>query len=246
MSGKIRKLGDKRVVVLFVEYLAHRLYPGLKIERFPDEEVSGDIDAIAGQFAIEHTSIDTIPQQSRDAAWFLESIGSLEQEFEGKLPFRLFLTLPYTGIQWGQDWQELRTALQKWVADESAMLPEGSHMISCIPGVPFDFRARKMHTGKAGVLLSRFAPDNSDFPSRLRSHLDRKIAKLAPYKGKGKTTLLLVESDDIAFMNEGVMWDSLRDAYPEGLPPGVDKVWFVHTSIPEDVLFFEMNEAFKR
>ena len=55
MSTTIRKLGDKEVVVLFVEYLVHKLYPGLEIERFPDEEVPGDIDAIAGQFAIEHT-----------------------------------------------------------------------------------------------------------------------------------------------------------------------------------------------
>jgi len=242
----MRKLDDKKVVVLFVQYLADSLYPGLKIEKFPDEEVPGDIDAIAGQVAIEHTSIDTIPHQSRDAAWFLESVGSLKQEFEGKLPFRLLLTLPYTGIQRGQDWQELRTALQKWIEDESVKLPEGSHIISCIPGVPFEFRARKTHTGKRGLLLSRFTPENSDFPSRLRDHLDRKIAKLAPYKGKGKKTILLVESDDIAFMNEGIMWDSLRDAYPAGLPPGVDEVWFVHTSLPEDILFFEMNGAFKR
>lgn len=246
MPTTIKRLGDKEVIVLFVEYLAHKVYPGLEIERFPDEEAPGDIDAIAGQFAIEHTSIDTIPQQRRDAAWFMESIGSLEQEFEGKLPFRLSLTFPYTGIRRGQDWQELKTAIQNWVMTESVKLSEGSHMISRIPGIPFEFRATRRCTGKAGVLLSRLAPDNPDFPSRLQNHLDRKIAKLTPYKGKGKTTLLLVESDDIAFMNEGFMWDSIREAYPKGLPPGVDQVWFAHTSIPEDVLFFEMNKAFKR
>jgi hypothetical protein len=144
------------------------------------------------------------------------------------------------------DWQNLRTALHSWIVDESINLPNGAHNISSIPGVPFEFHARKMSTGNSELLLFRVAIENKDFFSRLRSHLDRKITKLAPYKGKGKSTILLVESDDIAFMNEGVMWDSLSDAYPEGLPSGVDNVWFVHTSIPEEVLFFEMNGAFKR
>ena len=85
MPTKIKRLGDKAVVALFVDFLAHKEYTGLEIERIPDEEAPGEIDAIAGQFAIEHTSIDTIPHQRRDEAWFMESIGSLEQEFKDKL-----------------------------------------------------------------------------------------------------------------------------------------------------------------
>jgi len=242
----IRKLGDKEVIALFVEDLATTHYKGLKIESFSDDKNTGDIDAIAGKFAIEHTSIDFIPDQSRDSAWFLQAIGNLEQEFAETIPFRLILILPYTGIQKGKDWQGIRLALYNWIIDESINLPDGSHVISSVPGVPFEFHARKSNTGKAGLLLSRFAPANENFPSRLRSHLDRKITKLAPYKGKGKSTVLLIESDDIAFMNEGVMWDSLSNAYPEGMPSCLDSVWFVHTSIPEDVQFFEMNGAFER
>ena len=226
--------------------MAHKEYTGLEIERIPDEEAPGEIDAIAGQFAIEHTSIDTIPHQRRDEAWFMESIGSLEQEFKDKLPFRLSLIFPYTGVRRGRDWQELKTAVQHWIMTKSEKLSEGSHIISNIPGIPFEFRARKKCSGKAGLLFSRFAPDIPDFSSRLKNHLASKIKKLTPYKGKGKTTLLLVESEDIAFIDEAVMYDSLSKAYPEGLPSGVDQVWFAHTSIPEDVLFFEMNEAFRR
>jgi hypothetical protein len=246
MPTTIKRLGDKEVVALFVDFLAHKGYPDLEIERIPDEEVSGEIDAIAGQFAIEHTSIDTIPHQRRDEVWFMESFGSLEQEFKGKLLFRLFLTFPYAGVRQGQNWQELKTAVQHWIMTKSEKLSEGSHIISNIPGIPFEFRARKKCSGKAGLLLSRFGPYIPDFPSRLKKHLARKIKKLAPYKGKGKTTLLLVESADIAFMDEAVMYDSLSGTYPAGLPSGVDQVWFAHTSIPEDVLFFEMNEAFRR
>ncbi|MBA3005658.1 MAG: hypothetical protein KJ900_03320 [Proteobacteria bacterium] len=242
----IRQLNDREVVILFVEYMATNFNEGLEIETFPDEQHPGDIDAIAGKYAIEHTSIDFIHKQSRDSTWFLQAFNTLEQEFTEVLHFGLFLTLPYNSIQKGADWQGLRTALHNWIADESINLADGSHIISNIPGVPFEFHARKTHSGKTGLSLLRFAPILDDFPSRLRNHLDRKIKKLAPYKCKDKSTILLIESDCIAFMNEGIMWDSLSDAYPEGLPTGIDNVWFVHTSMPKDILFFNMNGAFKR
>ena len=244
----IKRLGDKEVVALFVDFLAHKKYPGLKIESIPDEKASGEIDAIAGEFAIEHTSIDTIPYQRRDEAWFKESIGSLEQECKGKLPFYLSLNFPYKSVR-RQDWREVKTAIKHWIMTESAKLSEGLHIISCISGIPFEFRARKKLSGKTGLLLSRFSPCISDFPSRLKTHLTRKIKKLTPYKGKGKTTLLLVESQDIALMDEGMMYDSLGEAYPEGLPSGLDQVWFAHTSTPETtetIEFVMMNKAFRR
>ena len=76
--------------------------------------------------------------------------------------------------------------------------------------------------------------------------LDRKIEKLSPYKNQNKTTILLVESDDIALMDDGIMWDGLGSAYPKGLPEGLDQIWFADTSIPEEVLFTDMTQAVNR
>ena len=44
MSTTMRKLDDKKVVALFVQYLADSLYPGLEIERFPG--INGDVHKI--------------------------------------------------------------------------------------------------------------------------------------------------------------------------------------------------------
>jgi len=70
---------------------------GLQVDRWPDEETrdSKDIDAEAGDFAIEHTSIDTIANQRRDSAWFKGAVGCLEGELHCEHPFRLVVTLPY-------------------------------------------------------------------------------------------------------------------------------------------------------
>jgi len=54
---------DKMIVAAFVAHLSAIGNPDLKIDHIPDDEncSSLDIDAIVGIFAIEHSSIDTIP-----------------------------------------------------------------------------------------------------------------------------------------------------------------------------------------
>lgn len=243
-----QKLTDKEVIGFFVKYLADQGNPGIKVDTWPDEEKrqSAEIDAIAGPFAIEHTSVDTIPNQRKDAAYFVQVVKSLEDEFRCKLPFRLVLTFPYEGIQTGQDWSEITTALRNWVLDEAPKLSIGSHVINDVPEVPFEFYANKRNSNRTGLLFGRFAPNDKTLPDRLREQLDRKIEKLSRYKGQNKTTILLVESDDIALMNDGIMWDGLRSAYPNGLPQGLDQIWFADTSIPEEILFTEMTQAVVR
>jgi hypothetical protein len=44
-------------------------------------------------------------------------------------------------------------------------------------------------------------------------------------------------------MNDGIMWDALKKAYPDGLPKGVDQIWFEDTGIPEDILFTDITQA---
>lgn len=238
-------LTDKAVVSLFVDYLARNGNPGLTVNAWPDEgnRLSSDIDAIAGPFAIEHSSVDTVPNQRRDSAWFLKVVKALKDEFGCKLPFRLVLTFPYEGVQRGQDWLKIAAALRAWILNEAPKLAMGSYTIGDIPEIPFEFHATKRKSNRTGLLFSRFAPDIKMLPDRLREQLDRKAGKLSRYKDEGKTTILLVESGDIALMDDSIMWDSLRQAYHSGLPRGVDQVWFADTSIREEILFTDMTKA---
>jgi len=90
------------------------------------------------------------------------------------------------------------------------------------------------------------APNDQTFPKRLNKQLDQKINKLSLYKDKDKNTILLVESDDVALMNDGIMWEGLRLAYPNGMPKGLDEIWFADTSIPEEIIFTNMTKAVDR
>jgi hypothetical protein len=112
---------DRDVIDAFVAYLSKHGYPGLQIDRRPDEKnrCSTDIDAIAGHFAIEHTSIDTIPNQRRDSDWFMRAAGGLVKELPNKPSFLLKIILEYNAVTKGQDWTTIRRRLGKWIANDA-------------------------------------------------------------------------------------------------------------------------------
>jgi hypothetical protein len=239
MSGK--PPDDKRVVLEFVNYLRMNGHPGLKVDRFPDDEnrVSADVDAIAGMFAIEHTSIDTIFEQRQNSDWFVKAIGELEAELSANLTCRLRITIPYDGIRKGQNWSIIRQAFRSFIINESPGLPDGQHVIQNQLDIPFDFHVIKASNRRPGLFFCRFAPDDDSLPSRIREQFERKAKKLAQYKRNGKTTILLVESGDIALMNAQIMLDAIRVAYGGKLPKGIDHIWYVDTSISSDPSDFE-------
>jgi len=234
---------DRDVIDAFVVYLRKHGHPSLVIDRRPDEENqdSADIDAIAGPFAIEHTSIDTLPNQRRDSDWFLQAAGGLEQELPNKPSFRLNVTLEYGAVTRGQDWTAIRQTLKNWITDDSPSLDDGCHVLDDIDGVPFRLHVIKTTGRRSGVFFGRFEPNDDTLPDRIWEQFGRKAKKLAKYRSAGQLTVLLVESDDIALMNELKMLESIRKAYPAGLPAGVDQIWFADTSIPSEIEFIEFT-----
>ena len=231
---------DHEVVDAFVAYLRDNGYPNLRINQRPDEEnrESKDIDAIAGQFAIEHTSIDTLPKQRGKSDWFMRVTGGLEKALPIP-PYRLNITLEYDAITKAQNWGYIRNALKSWITQDSAHLQDGRHILDNIPGVPFRLQVTKQSGRPPRIIFGRIAPEDESLPARIRQQLEEKekIKKLAPYQGRGFITVFLIESDDIALMNSYKMGNAIRQAYHDGVPRGLDEVWCVDTSIPSEIEF---------
>jgi hypothetical protein len=235
-------MNDHDVIDAFVAQLRENGHPELRVDRRPDEDnrQSADIDAVAGQFAIEHTSIDTLPNQRRDSDWFMRAAGNLEQEIEAP-PFRLNITLEYDAVGTGQNWAAIREALKDWIRSSAPSLPEGRSLIEDAPGIPFRLHVIKSSERRPGVFFARYEPDNDTLPERVKAAFNRKTEKLAKYQGPGVTTILLVENDDIALMNEWKMLEAIRTAFPSGPPHGVDQVWYADTSIASALEFRELT-----
>ncbi len=241
-------MNDRDVVDAFVVHLRDHGHPALQLERRPDEENRGssDIDAIAGPFAIEHTSIDTLPNQRRDSDWFMRATGKLEQELPSTPPFRLSITLEYNAVGIGQNWVAVRAALRSWVSNKAPSLPEGRSLVENAPGIPFRLHVVKSSERRPGVFFARFQPDDDTLPARVKAAFDRKAEKLARYQKPGVTTILLVENDDMALMNEWKMLKAIQTAFPMGPPPGVDQVWYADTSIQSALEFREFTPELRQ
>lgn len=240
---------DQEVVEEFVAYLAVNGYPGLLVDKWPEREnrQSPDIDAIAGPFAIEHTSMDTLPNQRGKSDWFMRVVGGLEEELP-RLPYRLNITLEYDAITTGQNWAVIRKALKTWIIKNSPWLPDGRHTLENFPGIPFRLRVSKQSDRPPRIIFGRIAPENGSLPARIRHHLAEKgkIKKLAPYQDRGFITVLLIESEDIALMNDAKMLDAIGTAYPDGFPSSVDEIWFADTSIPSGIEFRNFTDRLKK
>jgi hypothetical protein len=238
-------MNDKEVIEAFISHLRKGGYADLRIDNRPDEgnRKTSDVDAIAGPFAIEHTSIDTVSNQRRDSDWFLKAVGGLESEFINKLQYRLNITIPYEGVQLRQNWSGIRQAFRSWITDHSANLTDGVHTITDEPGIPFRFIVKKQTGRSPRLIFARTAPTDNSLPDRIRKLFVKKAQKLMSYKQGGYISILLVESDDIALMNEGIMIEAIRVGLSRSLPDGIDRLWYVDTAIPEEVLFYDFTEA---
>ena len=245
---------DYDVIAAFIEHLRKHGYPELNICRHPDKEnrISSDIDAVACPFAIEHTSIDTLPNQRRNNEWFMKVIEGLEEEFSSQLSFHLAISFYDGSIAKGQDWKKIRQGFKNWINQEkdNPHLVDGPHWINNVPGIPFPFHVIKGHDPPQGVQFGRFPPNNTDLSNRVRKLFDRKAKKLKKYQDLGKTTVLLIESDDIALMDiQGrKILNAIREAYPFSLPIGVNKIWYVDTAgLPDRIRFKDFTpELLKR
>jgi hypothetical protein len=236
---------DHEVVEAWVAHIAVNRYPGLKIDKRPEDDINVPqnmrIDAIAGQFAIEHTSIDSLPNQRGKSDWFMRAAGGLEKEVPKPL-YRSNITLEYDAITIGQDWAAIRKALKTWVIEDCPQLLDGRHTLENLSGIPFRLRVTKQSDRPPRIIFARIAPEDKSLPGRIRHQLDSKIKKLAPYQECGLITVLLIESDDIALMNEVKMLNAIRSAFPDGLPSSVGEIWYIDTSIPSEIEFRDFTE----
>lgn len=162
---------DYEVVEVFVAHLAVNEYPGLKIDNRPEEDANVPqdmrIDAIAGQFAIEHTSIDTLPSQRGKSDWFVRVVGGLENDLPTP-QYRLNITLEYDAINKGQNWAVIRKAIEAWIIKDCPQLPGGHHVLENLTGIPFRLRITKKSDRPPRIIFGRLAPEDKSLPARIR------------------------------------------------------------------------------
>jgi hypothetical protein len=139
---------------------------------WPEDNADGEIDAVFGPYAIQHTSIDTLPDGRARNAWFGQVIGTLEAELRGTLGADLYVTIHWSAVEKGQDWKAINHALRDGLAQIVSNLPEGGHHGVTLRGVPFAIDVIKQPPRTFdGVMFSRYDPGDQTLSARLRHQI---------------------------------------------------------------------------
>lgn len=234
---------DKITIEAFVTHLHDNGYKCSVVDRWPDDENrnSKDIDAIAGNYAIEHTSVDTIPDQRKRGKYFEKVVQNLENDFRNTVPYMLNIALPYDSTNKQHDWKAIESAFRDWINNHGNLVPERYKTYESVEGIPFSFNASRIIVNLRGVFFARQTPDSYKLVERLVKQLPRKIKKLSPYKEQGMVAILLIESKDRALMNYSIFSQAMHNAYPEGISPDIDEIWFA-AEISEGRYNFNQNK----
>ena len=128
-----------------------------------------------------------------------------------------------------------------------------------VPSIPFTVHVEKSSECPFGLFFWRFSPQDFSpklpwsqakrrppVPDNFRAQLEDKVGKLAPYKICAKTTVLLIESGDIAFMNPQIMLSWIKEEFPNNLPDGVDQMWYAARYNDSDFGFKDFTSDIRR
>jgi len=218
------------------------------VTRWPDEEERNNraCDAYAessGQvpLAIEHTLIPSFDLQKQHDAQFMRVIGDLEVELKHSFLFDLSLSIPMFAIQKGQDWPEIKTTVKGWLLANADTIPAGRSKVS-IPDVPFDVELTRDDDLAPLFSVARLLDSSLNIPEQLAASIAGALAdkdeQLTRYWEDGSQTLLILESQDIALVNRGMIYKAFLAAHAQVNPKHVREVWLAETYGPDENFLF--------
>lgn len=234
---------DKIVITEFINQLNTYRDSNLNIYSWPDEvnRTTKDVDALVKskyqKIAIEHTSIDVLPNQRKDDAVYHQVVKGIREELIDKLKYRITILIPSFSITKGHNYKQLRESLKNWLLDNIPDLPFGKVTI-INSGLPFQFEVKKEESGPNKIAIGRDTPFDNTFTKRLSSKLKEKSAKLQNYKQTDFKTIILVENSDIQLMSSEIIFNGLHDINSDFEKDSVDEIWFADTAIKNSLEFW--------
>jgi hypothetical protein len=244
----MKKARERKVIEQFLSFLRMNGYPDLVLDDCPDEHNrnSRDIDAIAGNFAIEHTTVDGLPGQRGHDDRFLRLVEGLRVELKPGLLCHANVTICYDDLRevTANSMTAIRVVLLAWLRSILPMLGDGPHWFPRTPELPFAILIRKWTDREPGVYFMRDFPRDHSRGWQLPEQLARKAAKLRTYKTKtaGYITLLLIELNGSALMGSYDFLELFYDAHGALDLDGVDEVWLVNVVNSDCAQFWKLDE----
>jgi hypothetical protein len=242
MSGNSRTR-EKECISAVIKLLRRVDFPNIPEPQWIDGHEIGDglPEAVAEPFVIEHFTVDALPQQRRNGAWFSEVVSPIEAEYADRLGFRLVIEFAEDAIAHRNLCEGVRASFRAWVGGPAQELPEGFHKDLKIDGVPFSVLVWKNGPiSSNGIIFKRISDGAVGLEERLEDKYQNKMRKLSAHAHRAKRGLLLVESEGDHLMSSHTFLATFKKMAPEHSFDDV-AVWFVQTESHNQ--FFALDVA---
>ncbi len=168
------------------------------------------------KFAVEHTRIESFPNQIGKGKRFAHLLEPLENELRGRLPGVFFLTVAVGAANSPTAQQEpVRAALAAWILEKAASLepeervgPNGNCAVAATPpGVPFEVTlARESACDSRLFAFQGLVGDRRTLRAEsIARSLSNKCPKLQAAARDGCISVLILESDDVSLANQAAV-----------------------------------------
>jgi len=213
---------EQRICVAVMNLIAHRrgesVIGAQKVDVVVRDRsaVEWMFDTPTAKFAIEHTRIESFPNQIHEGKLFAQLLGPLEAQLVGKLP-GAFLLIADVGATKAPSTEhvQIRQILAEWVLAKGAGLeseersgPDGKSEITEKPmGVPFEVTLRRDNDYDSLLFIVQHPTGDPETlqRERIRTAFARKCPKLLEASKGGRLSILALESDDLALQNRRVI-----------------------------------------
>jgi hypothetical protein len=226
---------EKRVIS---EWVVIQRSFGVEIQELEwrDKPHSGDIEAIAFPFAIEHTSVDSIKNQRLYEAQFQNVTKDLNL-IEIEPPARIRLSIPLEDFIMVNH-KNLREALILWLRNEASQLPDGHTQGNVISYLRVKWRCWKYSNRPPGLYFG-LAVDTDESRNEIVDLLSKKDQKLETYRRRGLISVVIVESKDLQMMAAEIFFEMAINAN-ENNKLTIGQLWFADTSLI-NIEFWEID-----
>jgi hypothetical protein len=211
----------------------------------------------AQQYALEHTKIEAFAGQLQHDAVFGEFIAPVTAELRKDMPkpgtYELLFPIDSRLNARKAELDDLQVSLITWVKakaqafrEEHPIRQDRDHcprgirqtITEQLEGFPYHVTLiRELHWAESdvhdGVIFAgRIAPDDLEAlrRERIQIALEKKHKKLQHWKNNGASSLLVLESDDIALTNHALVGECVAALLPQG-PDWLDELYFIYTSL---------------
>lgn len=209
---------EKVVCKTTADFIVRRKNLRIRKIDYPDENnrntpaVDMLIECSDVEIVLEHTKIESYPEQIADNHRIRQLLEPIKTELEGQLPVpgHYELTIAIGAVKGAKQVKFIQKNIIDWIKEKAPLLKVGSpdvapdHYIKeRLTGVPFETTLYRWPGRDGKLFYSRFAPEDLEEmrKQRISKALKEKCPKLIKARESNRISVLLLESDDICLAN---------------------------------------------